>query len=308
MTVSLSVLAPVPVDDTILISSTAPENDYAPWASGTTYSSGAFCISTVTHRVYQSMIDGNLGKDPTDIKNQSGTPVYWMDYGPTNRWAMFDGEVNTQTVIASPLTIVLRPGNFTAFYLAGLDADEIDIVVTDAPGGNVVYSYSAALEGSQPGDYDEYFFDRFKPLTDFLASDIGQYTSAELAVTLSSPTGVVKCGVLAIGDLRALGRTQRGAKAKPKTYSYIKTDDFGKTSIKRRKSAKDLSASALIDKSEANTVTDLITDLLDVPAVWICSGLQEYAFLRVYGLGSGEVSADGPEGYCQLSLSVQGLI
>jgi hypothetical protein len=171
----------------------------------------------------------------------------------------------------------------------------------------VIYSYLGNLEGSQPADYDEYFFDRFKPLTDFLASDIDQYNGAEVTVTLTAPSGTVKCGVLAVGDLRALGRTQRGAKAKPKTFSYIKTDDFGRTSIKRRKKAKDLTASAILDLSEANAVTDLITDLLDVPAVWIASGLQDYGFLRTFGLGSGEISADGVD-TCQLSLSVQGLI
>jgi hypothetical protein len=307
MTASLSVLAPLEIESANLISSTVPESDYPAWASGTTYAQGAFCISPATHRVYQSMVAGNVGRDPTDINNQAGAVVYWLDVGPTNRWAMFDGEVSTQTVVASPLTVVLQPGSFSGLYLAGLDAGAISITVKDAPGGNVVYSYSGQLEDSQPADYDEYFFDRFKPRTDFLAGDIQQYNSAELTLTLSSQGGTVKCGVLAIGDLRSLGRTQRGAKAKPKTFSYISTDAFGKTTIKRRKAAKDMTATAMLDISEANSVTDLIQSLLDVPAVWIGSGLQEYGFLRVFGLGSGEISADG-SGYCQLSLNVQGLI
>ncbi|WP_027864257.1 hypothetical protein [Massilia alkalitolerans] len=306
MTPSLSVLVPVEVDNTTLISSTVPEADYAAWAAGTAYVKDAFCISPATHRIYQCMTP-HTGKNPDDVTNRAGTTVYWLDIGPTNRWAMFDEEVSTQTVAASPLTVVLRPGSFSGLYLAGVDAGSISITVKDAPSGVVIYSYTGQLEGSQPADYDEYFFDRFKPLTDFLASDIEQYNSAELTLTLSSAGGAVKCGVLAIGDLRSLGRTQYGAKAKPKTYSYIKTDDFGRTSIKRRKTAMDMSASAHLDVSEANAVTDIIRSVLDVPAVWIASGLQEYGFLRVFGLGSAEISADGP-GRCQLSLNVQGLI
>jgi hypothetical protein len=307
MTASLSVLAPVPVDDTILASSTAAENDYPAWSSSAAYTAGMFCISAVTHRVYEC-ITPNTGKDPTDINNQAGNVAYWLDSGPTNRWAMFDAEVSTQTVVASPLTVVLRPGSFTGLYLAGLDAGAISITVKDTPGGSIIYSYTGQLEGSQPADYDEYCFDRFKPLTDFLVNDIQQYNSAELTITLSSGGGgTVKCGVLAVGDLRPLGRTQRGAKAKPKTYSYIKTDDYGRTSIKRRKSALDMTATAILDLSEANSVTSLIQSLLDVPAVWIGSGLPEYGFLRCFGLGSGEISADNAE-YCTLSLSVQGLI
>lgn len=307
MVASLSVLAPVAVDSTILTSSTVLENDYPAWNNGTSYTAGTFCISTVTHRVYQC-VTAHSGKDPTDANNQAGAVVYWLDYGPTNRWAMFDGEVSTQTVAASPLIVVLRPGSFSGLYAAGLDAGQIDIVIKDAPGGNVVFFYSGHLEGSQPDDYDGYFFDRFKPLTDFLASDIEQYNSGELTFTLSNAGGgTVKCGYLGVGDLRSLGRTQYGAKAKPKTYSYIKTDDFGRTSIVRRKTAMDMTASAILENSEANTVTDLIRSLLDVPAVWIASGLTEYGFLRVFGLGSGEITAASP-GYCELSLSVQGLI
>lgn len=306
MAASLSMLAPFSVDDLMLASSTAPENDYPEWSPTTAYAVDNFCISTTTHRIYQCMA-ANTGKDPTNVNNQNGTTVYWLDYGSTNRWAMFDSEVNTQTIVPLSLTVVLQVGSFTAFYLAGLDASQIDVSIKDAPGGNVIYSYSGQLEGSQPADYDEYFFDRFTPQTDFIVSNIEQYTSGELTITLSSPSGDVKCGVLAVGDLRALGQTQYGAKAKPKTFSYIKTDEFGRTTIKRRKAAKDLAATAFLDISEANTVTDLIQGMLDVPAVWIASDLPEHGFLRVFGLGSGEISADGPT-YCQLSLTVQGLI
>lgn len=307
MTASLSVLAPVPVDDLSLISSTVPENDYPAWSNTKAYVPGERCISAATHRVYECLT-GSTGKDPTSVINQTGATAYWLDLGPTNRWAMFDGEVSTQTVVPSPMIVVIRPGSFTGLYLAGLDAGTVEVVVRDAPGGNIVFNYSGLLEGSQPSDYDEYFFDRFKPLTDFFIGDIEQYNSAELTLTLSSAAGgTVKCGALAIGDVRSLGNTQYGAKAKPKTYSYIKTDDFGKTSIKRRKTAMDMTASAVLDVSEANTVTELIRSLLDVPAVWIASDLNEYGFLRVYGLGSGEVTAVSPR-RCELSLSVQGLI
>lgn len=304
---SLSVLAPIPITDALFISSTAPETDYAAWASGTTYASGAFCISTVTHRVYQSQAAGNIGHDPTDINNRAGATVYWTDYGPTNKWAMFDGEASTQTVIASPLTVVLRPGYFNSLYLAGLDAETIAITIKDAPSGATIYSYTGALEGSAPADYYEYFFDRFKPQTDFIVGGIDPYNTMEVTLTLTKTTGPVKCGVLAVGDLRPLGQTQYGAKAKPKTYSYIKTDDFGNTKIVRRKATTDMSATAWMELAEANTVLQTIRDLLDVPAVWIGTDLPEYGGLRVFGLGSGEISYDHPQD-CLLSLSVQGLI
>lgn len=302
-----SVLQPVGITDAMLISSTVTENDYAVWSNATTYSIGQRCISTTTHRIYESMANSNLAKDPTDINNRAGTTVWWQDIGPTNKWAMFDTEVSTQTEVASPLTVVIRPGFFNSFWLGAIDAEQLVAVVKDAPGGNVIFSYSGALEGSEPADYYEYCFERFKPLMDFLASGIDQYNNAELSITLTKASGTVKLGILALGDLRPLGKTQYGAKAKPKTYSYIAVDEYGKTKIKRRKAAKDMTLSAYLKLEEANSVLDLITSLLDVPCVWVGTGLQEYSGLRAFGLGSGELTYLKTKEVL-LTVDVQGMI
>lgn len=296
-----SVLVAIPLTDAMLISSTAPENDYAVWDGITTYAVGTRCISTVSHRIYESVRDGNTNHDPDDIANRTGNSPWWSDRGPTNQRAMFDDEVSTQTIVASPLTVVIQPGFFNAFWLGGLDAEEIDVVVKDAPGGNIIYSYSGALEGSAPGDFYEYFFDRFKPKTDFFAQDIDQYKNAEFTLTLSSSSAPVRCGFIGLGDLRPLGATQWGAKIKPRTFSYVKTDDFGNTTIKRRKRAKDMTITAWIARSEASIITDTISELLDVPCVWVGPDA------RCFGLGSGEISYDYPID-CLLTVNVQGMI
>lgn len=307
MTAPFSVLAPITITDAILKSSTAPEADYPVWTAGVTFNTSGRCISPVTHRIYESLKDGNIGKDPTLPANQTGTTVWWLDVGPTNRWAMFDNMVSTATAIASPLTVVLEPGVFNSIALFGLDADAISVTVKDAPGGNVIYSYTGDLEGSEPADYYEYFYDRFRPERDFIASGIEPYNAAQITITLTRTTGNPACGMVAIGDLRPLGRTLSGAKAKPKTYSSIKTDEFGTTSIKRRRSGKDMELTALVDIAEANTVLETITDLLDVPCAWIGTDLQQFAGLRGFGLGSGSLSYDDPMRPL-LTVNVQGMI
>lgn len=307
MSVSLSVLVPVTITDAMLISSTVLETDHPQYVPATNYSAGTRCISVTTHRIYESLRENNIGHDPTDILNRTGAAPWWLDIGATNQRAMFDGEVSTQTISTSPLTVVVRPGVFNSLYLGNTEAETLNIMVRDVATGGEIYSHNRVLESSAPGDYYEYLFDRFKPQTDFLASNIEPYSAPEITLTLSSSSGKVKCGVLSIGDLRPLGLTQYGAKAKPKTYSYIKLNDFGENVIKRRKSAKDMSASAWITLAEADSVLEVITGLLDVPCVWIGTDLQGYAGLRVFGLGSGEISYDQPKD-CLLTLNVNGLI
>lgn len=307
MTILLSVLAPVTITDAMLISSTVAETDYAAWSGATTYAIGDLRISTATHRIYQSLRATNLNNDPTLIANRTGGSPWWLDVGPTNRWAMFDGIVSTATSFTTTFTLVLHPGFFNSLYLGGLVADTLAITVKDAPGGTVIYSYSGTLEASAPSDYYEYFYDRFKPATDYLASGIDAYSAAEITLTLTKASGLGLIGILALGDLRELGKTLYGAKVKPKTYSYIKIDEYGNNTIIRRKAATDMTATAWLDLTEANTVLDVIKSVLDVPCVWIGTDLAAYSALRVFGLGSGEISYDHPQD-CLLSINVQGLI
>jgi len=302
---SLSVLAPITITDAMLISSSIAENDYTAWSSATTYAVGDRVISATTHRIYESLRANNTNKNPTLVINTGGTTPYWFDVGPTNKWAMFDGIVSTPSTIANVLEIVLQPGYFNAVFFAGLDADTLTIVATSQ--GVEYYRKAVVLENSAPGDWYEYFFDRFNPQTDFLDSNVDQYNDAVVTITIAKASGTVAVGVVALGDLFPLGLTQYGARAKPKTFSYIKLDDFGNTTIKRRKKAKDMSATAFVNLDEANSILDKITSLLDVPCVWVGSGLNEYSGLRVFGLGSGELSYDHPE-QAVLSINVMGLI
>jgi hypothetical protein len=300
---SLSVLNPVQITDAMLVSSTALENDYAAYNPATAYTAAQRCISTVTHRIYEC-VTGCTGKDPTDINNRTGTPIYWSDVAPTNRWKMFDGESSSQTVIASPLTIVLHPGFFNAIYLGNLSAETIEVTVKDATGGNVIYHYLAALENSQPTDYYEHFFSPFRPQKDFIASGIDPYNAAELTITLTSPSPVA-CGLFAIGDLQPLGLTLRGVEIDPKTYSYINIDAFGNNQIVRRKSAKDMAVKALVDLTEADYVVDVLTELQDVPCLYVASDSVSHRSARTFGLGKGKLIYDLPT-TCSLNLNVQG--
>jgi hypothetical protein len=306
---TLSVLAPKQITPAMLASSTVAQpaaSGEALWLASTNYAVGAVVSRNTTNKIYVCLVAGVDATLPENAVSGVAAVPRWIEKDATNRWLMFDSRVSTQTVTTSPMTVVLRPSFFNAIAMFGIDATSVSVVVKDAPGGNVIYTYSGALEGSAPGDYYDYFFAEYKPQTDLVLSGIDQYHNAELTVTLTSG-GVIKCGLLAVGDLRPLGSTLYGAKAKPKTYSYIKVDEFGENKIVKRKSAKDMSLSAFVDIAEANNVLYTVTELLDVPCLWIGTNLPQYSGLRVFGLGSGELSYDHAKN-CILSINVQGLI
>lgn len=286
-----------------------PEDPSPAWSAGQTYAAGARVYSSSTHRIYESAQNGNLGKDPTLPVNQfsaSGAFTWWIDIGPTNKYAAFDGLINSQTSGASPLKIVLAPGAFTGFALFGLDADSFSIEVRELADGPLIYSdQSVTLEASQPEDYYEYFFEGFKPLRQVIRTGIDPYASAVVTLTLVKGSGDVKLGMFAIGDLRPVGVPQRDATVEPQDFSYFRQDAFGNSVVKKRPSATGMRIRTVMDKDDAGVVLDTIKDVLGRPVVVVGSQASKYEWLTVFGLISGSMTPV-PFPYATLDISVRG--
>jgi len=305
MTVSL--IVPNTIETADFISSTIAENDYTAWSAATDYGLAARCISTTTHRIYESLLAGNLNHDPTDINNRTGTVPWWLEIGSTNKWALFDGSSSSQSSAADNFTIVVQPSTYDTIYLGGLAYESIHITMQDAIGGSIIYDSGVIyLDASVIDDYWEYFFSPYLPLTDYLFTDI-PYGKIVTVIFQADTENNAVCGILVFGTRQELGQCLFGAKSKPKTYSYINVDEFGINQIVRRKSVTDISLTAVVDIAKASDSIKAIQTALDVPAVWIGSELLYYEGLRIFGLGSGELSYDNPD-TCTLNLNILGLI
>ncbi len=311
MAAKLSILVPVDITPAMLTGSSIAEADYEVWNSTAIYGLGVRCIKN--HRIYESQVAAdaaskNQGKDPADLITQFGTIVYWNDVGPTNRWAMFDNEVSSQSTATTGMTVVIKPGAFNSIYLGGMEAVHLDITIKAAPGGAVIYTYSGALEASRPTNYYDWYFFPFSFLRSKLLSGIPAYSNMELTVTITSGAGAtVKCGVLAVGLLQVLGRTQQGAKAKPKNFGYVKVDDYGKATVKKGKAATDVTASALIENREARQVQEILESAIGGACMLSCSDNADYSGLIRWGLLSGEVVYK-TSSTSEVNVSLEGII
>lgn len=289
----LSILTPITITPGMILESNVEPEDPTPvWSSGSTYAVGDRVHSASTHRVYESAQAGNTNKDPTlpgNRFNAVGAVTWWIDDGPTNEFAMFDGLVSTKTSRAGGISMVIQPGYFNAFALFGVEADDMTVVVRDAPGGDVLYTYDEQFEGSTPSDYYEYFFEPFRPRTQFIATGIEPYVGMVMEITFSSPS-TARVGMLAIGDARPIGAPLRGSTVEPIDYSYVSTDDFGNTVVRKRNNATGLSIRAKLEIEDANTVLDTIKEVLGTPVVVIGSQATMYEALTVFGLVSARMS------------------
>jgi hypothetical protein len=121
----MNIIRPSTITADKLHSSTVPETDYAEYAAGTTYADGDKVIVAASHKIYESLQNGNVGHAVTDT-------AWWLDCGYTNRWKSFDQKVTSQSSQASEMTWVFELGTYVdSLSMHNLDASEAQIIVAD---------------------------------------------------------------------------------------------------------------------------------------------------------------------------------
>ncbi len=304
-----TLLAPLAISDAMLTSSTIaePSATETAWVSGGSYTVGDKRIRTATHRKYMALTTHTgITAAPED------DPTRWKDIGPTDRWAMFDTRCDTQTKATTSFTVVVKPGFFSdiACYLA--TGGTLSITVKDAPGGATIASQSFPLHGPYLDEYD-WCWGPPRQRNKILLANILPYPNAEVTLTVSGAVGTeVGLGMVVFGTRRALllgdwGGTEQGAQAEPVDYSYIKTDEFGNTTIKRRANATDMRLRITLPQADADYALACLQDALGTPVAVIATTAPGFAGLNVFGLITGPVRYEGPS-RATIEATVKGLI
>jgi hypothetical protein len=296
----MKVIAPTTfVAATHLVSSTAVET-YAAYNAGTTYAKDDF-VDYGTH-IYQSLVNSNTGNQPDT------SPTFWVLVGPDNTHAMFDDQVSTATVSATPLTVVLDTGLCNSLALFGLVGNELDVTITDGSGGPTVYEETVSLAGTFILDWYQYFFEPYVQIEEVVLTDLPPYANARMTVTLSG-SGNVQVGQLVWGTQYELGDAEYGAAVGIIDYSRKDTDEFGTTTFVERNFSKRMTARLMLDTAQIARVQQVLARVRAKPSVWV--GVPDDALFRpltIYGFFR-DFSIDiayPTKSYC--SLEIEGLV
>lgn len=119
------------------------DDAYLAWLDGHVYTVGDRCLMTSTHRVYECLIGHTASPTFIPNLNTAGSTPKWLDYGPTDRWAMFDLIRNTKSQDGSPLVVKLMPGaRIDACALVNTNAESVEIVMETLSSRQVTVSGS----------------------------------------------------------------------------------------------------------------------------------------------------------------------
>lgn len=212
--------------------------------------------------VHTATANPNKGHDPTA---DDGT--WWIDVGPSNKWAMFDLLRNTGTTDASPIVVIITPARrIDSVGLVGLVADSVRVQVS--VGGSPVYDQTVDLLNRPVMTWYEYFTFDFTYDGQAVLFDLPPDTSAVITVTISKATGPATCGGLVIGQNAYLGRTLHSAEFEALNFSKIERDEFGNTTLIPRRSVPKTATTIRAIKANVPKLLLLVDALNAVPALW----------------------------------------
>ena len=272
----MKVITPVEFQTSHLLSTTATET-VATYNEGTTYALGAKVIYGLD-TIYESLQNSNTGNTP------STSPTFWLKVGPSNKYAMFDTEVGTQTTATSPLVVDIEPGAITnsIAFLNVTGATTLQVDFYDEDGGTVVYTKTINMDNTPIVDWYMYFFEPYDYKTAVVLLDIPPYYTGVFRVTITG-AGTVGVGAIVYGNFAQIGDTQYGVTLGNRDYSVKNTDEFGNTTFVKRAYSKRMEPIVFIDNSRLRYVNNVLDKVRSTPTVWVATDYEEYDPLIVYG-------------------------
>jgi len=298
----MKVLAPLAITDALLTSSTLAEDEHAAWNSGTTYAAEDRVI--YAHKVYESLQASNTNKTP----GATASALWWIEVGPSNRWAMFDGSVSTASEDTTDIEVVITPGAVVdaVAIIAGIGST---VRVQMHDGATSVYDQTQSLDSTPIEDWESYFFADQVLAGELLFSGLPRYFGGVITVTIeATSSAIASVGALLLGRLHSIGDTAPNASAGITDYSRKETDTFGTTSLLQRSYAKRSQQRMVMETDDLRRVQALLSGLRATPAAWIGDDdTARFAPLAIFGwFRSFSIDIPGPvTSYC--TLEIEGL-
>ena len=291
----MRILFPTTITASMIKSGTTiaePDTGETLWVSAGSYTVGQERI--YEHKTY-ACVQTHSGR--TASPDTDSAYWLWNERKPSNRWAPFDYYTDTPATGTTTFTYVLEPGFFNGISMYGLVGDSVDVTVKDVSGGTTTYTHSSDLYDQALGLY-ELLFSALRQRQKLVLSDIPISPTAELTITITAASGnPVALGMLQVGDWRTVvgaaewGGVQYGASGEPRTYSYIKFNDDGTSTIRRRGKSTDVRGVVGMPSASADYAVQLVQQVLDVPVSIVCTQTPGYDYLNVFGLISGNMKA-----------------
>jgi len=302
MSQPLKVIDNIPMTQTMLVSTSVPENDHPVWSAATTYALGARVILTTTNRIYQSLQANNTNQPPVT------SPVFWAEVSPTNRWRMFDLSNTTKTQTGTAAHYEIRPG-LAVGALALLNIQgviSVRVRLTD-PVQGVVFDRTFGELSFIPREssWFAWFFGERRSQSTLFVHGLPSYPDAVLRMDVTG-TADAAIGSCIFGTLSSIGMAvQHGVRLGIQDYSRKERNDWGDTVLVRRAFAARASFQVMLPNSDLDNTYRLLAELRATPCVWI--GSDGLGSLTIFGFYNNFEIGITYADYSDCTIDIEGL-
>lgn len=213
------------------ITSSIPEDSAQVWSASETYAKDD--VVRLGMYLYTSLQASNAGHSPPETL--SGIDAWWKRNGVTNRGAMFDDHLYTQTIApegTTEITVSVPWDRGTSgFALLNVDGTQSIHATVTADDAQVVFDVTYDMIDGVDNWWDYYAgaWDYKAELVDLSSTPL---VAGTLTVTLTGGRPAV--GHMMVGTTWEPGATLYGATAEIKDYSVYNTNDFGELTVIQR--------------------------------------------------------------------------
>jgi len=262
--------------EAVLTASNVAADDASEWSSGTSYNTSDQVIVLGVHQRLYEALQSTTGDFPPD------NPTVWNDLGAINRWKMFDGGSNTQTVNPDTIEVTLEPdGINNAFSLFNLLGSEAEVTVTDDVEGVVFNKTYNLIDNSSVDSWYAYFFEPIVFIRQLADITLPSYKGAQIDITVTNIGDQAKCGLAIIGQQADIGTTVFGTSVGIRDFSRKEVDNFGNSTVVERRFFRLVDYDIRIDTDKVDFVQKVLSDRRATPTVYI--GTVDNPETIVYG-------------------------
>ena len=296
---SLVVVKPQTVTPEMLGTS-IPENDYEAWTSTTTYAADARVV--YAHKVWQSLLAGNIGKSPAE------STTWWVEVGPTNRWKAFDLSTSTKTRFSQTawfeITVGRAVNSVALLEFDGLRAVRIRVI--DTVYGTVYDKTSILWSTPEVAGWYPWTFGERRERRNFHALDLPSYRGATIRIDVEAANDA-GIGVILVGQQQSIGLgVLSGMQMGMRDYSRKEVDQWGEVKLQQRGYSRNRQISLKVDKNDIDNVDRILSSIRAMPVLWIISSKFDQA--NVYGWYSNYEIVIQYSSDIEISISIEGLV
>lgn len=253
------------------------------WSSASGYTVGQRVWRASTHRIYEALgtiTAGTTLPPEQGVEGVATTPT-WLQVGPTNKWAMFDGEIASASKSATNLTVKLNTSQINSVAFFGLVGSSITISLKDPTETTTYYTATKNLQGVFVDNWYDYFFSEFRQIDLAVFTDLPVYYSAKLVITITGTN--VEIGQAVVGYSYFIGETEYGSSSGIIDYSKKEANTFGNVTFIKRAFSKRMSAKLWLENTSLDYVQSKLAEVRATPTVWVGTEDTTYNNLVVYG-------------------------